>query len=73
LPIPVIPATHSGRSRPPVPEEAGHLFRRKSATCSGRSRPPIPEEVGHPSERSDAGVKYFSDFYEFVKLDFFCA
>ena len=31
----------------------------------------IPEQSGHPSERSDAGVKYFSDFYEFVKLDFF--
>jgi len=62
LPIPVISATDSGGSRPPVPGEAGHLFRRKSATNSGRFRPLIPEQSGHPSERSDAGVKYLSDF-----------
>jgi hypothetical protein len=41
LPIPVIPATDSGRSRPPVPEEVGRLFRLKPATDSGGSRPPI--------------------------------
>jgi len=39
--IPVIPATHSGRSRPPVPAEVGRLFRRKPATDSGAKRPPI--------------------------------
>ena len=30
--IPAIPAIHSGVSRPPVPVQAGHLFRSKSAT-----------------------------------------
>ena len=47
--IPVMSATHSGGSRPPVPYSGdfGHPFRRKSATCSGRSRPPIPDDSGH--------------------------
>ena len=31
LPIPLIPATQSGGSRPPVPLEAGHLIRGKAA------------------------------------------
>jgi hypothetical protein len=32
LPIPVIPATDSGGSRPPVPLEAGQLIRSKAAS-----------------------------------------
>jgi len=32
VPIPVIPATDSGRSRPPVPTEVGHPNRSKAAT-----------------------------------------
>jgi hypothetical protein len=31
MPIPVISATDSGGSRPPVPAEAGHLIRSKAA------------------------------------------
>jgi len=31
VPIPVISATDSGGSRPPVPLEAGHLIRSKAA------------------------------------------
>ena len=34
------PATDSGPSRPPVPEQAGHPFR----AC----RPAIPADAGHP-------------------------
>ena len=32
MPIPAIPATDSGGSRPPVPTEVGHLNRSKAAT-----------------------------------------
>jgi hypothetical protein len=60
--IPLISATHSEGSRPPIPIEAGHSFRRIPAMHSGRSRPRIPIERGHLfrsaaatfSERSDA-------------------
>jgi hypothetical protein len=40
-------AIDSGRSRPPIPIEAGHRFRGKPATHSGASRPSIPIEAGH--------------------------
>ena len=36
-----IPAGDSGRSRPPIPIDSGHRFRRKPATHSGAFRPPL--------------------------------
>ena len=37
MPNPVKSATHSSRSRPGIPVEAGHLFRWKPATLSEHS------------------------------------
>ena len=36
-----IPAGDSRRSRPPIPIDSGHQFRRKPATDSGAFRPPL--------------------------------
>ena len=47
--IPVKSATHSGGSRPPVPDEVGHPFRMIPATDSDGCRPVIPIDFGHPS------------------------
>ena len=48
------PATDSDSSRPPIPTQVGHRFRRKSATDSDASRPPIPTQVGHRFRRKSA-------------------
>lgn len=56
MPIPLIPATHSEGSRPAVPNESGHPFRSIPAT---------------PSERSDAGVSFFTYLSAYVKFFFF--
>jgi hypothetical protein len=38
--IPINPAAGSDASRPPIPSQAGHPFRRKPAADSEPSRPP---------------------------------
>ncbi len=42
--------------------EVGHAIQSKSASHSGPKRPPHPEHSGRVSERSDAGIKFISDF-----------